>query len=107
MILHIVLLKETSANIKYCIIEGSDEIINKGVQYWPIDDDEALIDNQRAKAVNSVNTVYITEQTMYVTLDNLQPGTKYGFRSFVTTQKGTIYGDESSFTTKGESSLSM
>lgn len=95
-------IAETSANIKYCIIEGSDEIINKGVQYWPIDDDEALIDNQRAKAVNSVNTVYITEQTMYVTLDNLQPGTKYGFRSFVTTHEGTIYGNEYSFTTKGE-----
>ncbi len=46
-----------------------------------------------------------TGTLMYVTLDDLAPGTDYVYRVYADTQKGTSYGDEMSFSTPAPSSI--
>ena len=46
-----------------------------------------------------------TGTLMYVTLDDLAPGTDYVYRVYADTQKGTSYGDEMSFSTPALSAI--
>ncbi|MGM9816267.1 MAG: hypothetical protein ACI304_04325 [Lepagella sp.] len=93
----------TSANVKGYVLAGSDDIVNQGIEYWSSGSQNApkRVLSEQAES-DGVNTVFSTGQVMRVTLVDLIPETTYNYCAFVTTQAGTIYGEEQSFTTAEE-----
>lgn len=97
----------TSATVKGYALAGSDEIIQQGIEYWGTNQQHAPKKVSAATATaDGRNTVFSTGQVMTVTLTDLKPETEYCYRAFVTTQAGTTYGEELSFTTpEGQSGV--
>ena len=97
----------TSATVKGYALAGSDDIIQQGIEYWASGSHNAPKKVAAAlAAADGVNTVFSTGQVMTVTLTDLKPETTYYYRAFVTTQAGTTYGEEQSFTTpEGQSGV--
>ncbi|MGM9846304.1 MAG: leucine-rich repeat domain-containing protein [Muribaculaceae bacterium] len=95
-----------SATVKGYVLPGSDEITSQGIEYWENDNATAAKKVLSATADdNGVNTIFANGQVMLVTLSDLQQATTYSYRAFVTTQAGVTYGEEQSFTTKGEAGI--
>jgi hypothetical protein len=77
-------------------VEGTDDIQEKGFEYWP--------KSSGARAVNStrgtnVSTVVVSGNNSNVTLKGLKSGVEYGYRSYVKTASKTYYGEEKMFKT--------
>ena len=89
----------SSATVKGYVLPGSDEILKQGIEYWKVGGANAPMKVMSPLAASSKDTVFATGQVMIVTLNNLKPGTDYCYRAFVTTQAGTTYGEEQTFTT--------
>ena len=89
------------------MIQGSEEIIEQGFEYWEILTDESgkqvrrRVRKVQADLEPEIHTVAVTGQRMEVEVTDLIPGTTYGFRAYVKTVKGTIYGEERTFHTNG------
>lgn len=89
------------------MIQGSEEIIEQGFEYWEILTDESgkqvrrRVRKVQADVEPEIHTVAVTGQRMEVEVTDLIPGTTYGFRAYVKTVKGTIYGEERTFHTNG------
>ena len=81
------------------MLPGSDEILKQGIEYWKAGAANAPMKVMSSMAANAKDTVFATGQVMIVTLNNLKPSTDYCYRAFVTTQTGTTYGEEQTFTT--------
>ena len=84
---------QNSAVVKGYALEGTDVIIAQGFEYWktgtiimPASTDERM-------------TVNASGISMSATLSNLEYNSTYKYRAFVTTAKGTVYGDEMEFST--------
>ncbi len=86
------------ANVKAYVVAGSDEITSQGFEYWMSGN---TMNSMRIEAVPSmgVQTVEASGQWMNVTLSGLKEDSEYTYRAYVTTAKGTTYGEEQSFTT--------
>ena len=89
----------SSATVKGYVLPGSDEILKQGIEYWKAGAANAPMKVMSSMAANAKDTVFATGQVMIVTLNNLKPSTDYCYRAFVTTQAGTTYGEEQTFTT--------
>lgn len=94
-------ITDNSATIKLCVVEGSEEIIENGIQYW-IDANSEVKAFKIIASAADYNIVIADKQSGSVTLKNLSPGTTYCYRTFVTTSQGTVYGKEQIFTTTGD-----
>lgn len=92
---------ETTASIRYLMLEGSDIVINQGIEYWINTNDSQHKVNTKSDSTSS-NFVYVTGQNAFVSLENLTPGTQYNYRAFITTENGTYYGNTQSFLTAGD-----
>lgn len=72
------------------IISGSEDILQKGFEYW-VDDP---VSRTAGKQV-----VIVEGNDMKATVSELLPHTTYRYRTFATTASGTTYGEERTFTT--------
>ena len=91
-----------SVDFNYVILHGvvlcgTDDIIEQGFEYWTINDDNTKPRHDASST--DVQKVRGREQFMYVRMDNLSPGTTYGYRAFASTATATVYGDEYTFMT--------
>ena len=77
-------------------MQGSDDIISQGFEYWNVGDSHS---NGFFAPDNGVQTVTATGQRMTAQVSGLAGGATYGYRAFVRTQRGTTYGEEFQFTT--------
>lgn len=82
-------------------LEGTDDIVRQGFEYWPVDGTAML----RSAAAGQVQTVLASGIKMEVELTGLAAGTTYAYRAFATTDEGTIYGTEMQFTTEPASGI--
>lgn len=86
--------------------EGTDDIKEKGFEYWTISGSKTRTESSEAKtrAVGSdVKKVAVSgsSNAMTATLEGLKSGATYGFRSYVKTTNGSMtYGEEKTFKTK-------
>lgn len=81
-----------TATLKGYVLQGSDDIKEQGFEYWL-----KTAFNTRAAGTN-VTRVAATGQRMTVVLRNLQSNATYAYRAYVTTSRGTTYGEEYVFT---------
>lgn len=79
---------QNNVTLKGYVLEGTDEIISQGFQYWN--------NNTRTQIEDNIITIYSSGQLMQVTLNNLIAG-NYSYRAFVETSNGYYYGDEYTF----------
>ena len=88
-----------SVQLKGYALEGTDDIISQGFEYWV--SGAAKSQRLNVAAASNINTVVAKGQRMTAELTDLKEGTEYTYRAFVETSAGRIYGDELSFTTPG------
>lgn len=86
-------ITKNSAKIVGYAIGGSEDIVEQGFEYWPISGSRSTADVKR---------IFATGQRMIVTIDDLEPGTRYAVRAFVTTKTKTSYGDKQEFETEAD-----
>ena len=84
-------LSSNSAVLTGYALAGSDDITAQGFEYWPL--------GAAVRSASGRQTVEASGQKMTVTLGGLESNTTYAFRAYVTTARGTTYGDEQTFTT--------
>ncbi len=80
----------TSATLNGSITAGSEEIEEKGFEYWATSGDDT-----------DVHTT-IADDNMSATVTGLTPSMMYLFRAYAKTESGTTYGSAMSFTTEAE-----
>lgn len=86
-------ITKVSALLAGIWIEGTEDIEEKGFEYW-------TIPGSKTRAVGSnVQTVIVSGKNLTSTVEGLKSGTEYGFRSYIKTASGTTYGEEKSFKT--------
>ena len=93
---------ETTALLAGSSVAGSDEIIKQGFEYGEYASGSEIMAMAADAATGNGTQIEVSGTNMQVTVENLQPGTDYWFRAFVTTASGTTYGDTLSFKTEGE-----
>jgi hypothetical protein len=93
---------EQSATIKGYVIPGSDDVRSQGFQYRRATTKQAAYSRSDDSSWNSVTASGLK---MEVTIDELEAGTTYEYRTYAETDKGTYYGDVQSFTTEGSSGI--
>lgn len=89
-------ITKVSALLAGVWLEGTDDIEEKGFEYW-------TVSGSKTRAVGSdVKKVAVSGSgnAMTTTLEGLKSGATYGFRSYVKTSKGKMtYGEEKTFKT--------
>ena len=98
---------ETTATLKGYALAGSDEFTEQGFEYWvevriiPMNANNAP---KRAyhSAVGEHKTVQASGISMKVTLTDLDEGSVYKYRTYAVVDGQKVYGEEQSFTTRGE-----
>lgn len=93
---------DNEATIMCCFIEGSDGIVNQGIEYWTENQQNINSNIYHANSRPNVNVVYATGSKPTIVIENLNPGTTYYYHAFVTTNMGVVYGQEATFTTTGD-----
>ena len=87
-------ITKVSALLAGVWFEGTDDIQEKGFEYW-------AISNATTRAVGAdVKKVTVSGNTLTTTLDGLKAGATYVYRSYAKTASGTTYGEEKTFKTK-------
>ena len=82
-----------SATVKGYALEGTDVITAQGFEYWKTGSTITPSSTENRMIVNASGI------SMSATLANLEYNSTYKYRAFVTTAKGTVYGDEIEFST--------
>ena len=86
-------ITKVSALLAGVWFEGTDDILEKGFEYW-------TVSGSKTRTVGSdVMKVIVTGNNLTSTIGGLKAGTMYGFRSYAKTASGTIYGEEKTFKT--------
>jgi len=88
-----VAVNNNSAVVKGYALEGTDVITAQGFEYWKTGTTIKPASTDDRKVVNASGIA------MSATLTNLDYNSTYKYRAFVTTEKGTVYGDEIEFST--------
>lgn len=84
---------DVSAQLVGVWIEGTEDIEEKGFEYW-------INSSGNTRAVGKdVKTVVVSGNKTSITIEGLIPGKNYGYRSYIKTVSGTIYGEEKTFKT--------
>lgn len=99
----IALVADGTVTLTGYALQGSDDIIEQGFQYW-VQESYANTHAHRAPA-NGITTVKATGQRMTVEIKGLTGGITYGYRSYVKTATGMTYGEEYEFTTPVSSAI--
>lgn len=86
-------ISQNSVKVKGYALEGTDVIISQGFEYWETGNSITPLSTEDRKIVTS------TGIAMSATISDLEYDTTYKYRAFVTTAKGTVYGEEVEFTT--------
>ena len=86
-------ITDNSVVVKGYALEGTDEITAQGFEYWKTG--STILPSSTENRM----TVTASGITMSATLSNLDYNSTYKYRAFVTTAKGTTYGDEVEFET--------
>lgn len=86
-------ISQNSVKVKGYALEGTDVIISQGFEYWETGNSMTPLSTEDRKIVTS------TGIAMSATISDLEYDTTYKYRAFVTTAKGTVYGEEVEFTT--------
>ena len=86
-------ITDNSVVVKGYALEGTDEITAQGFEYWKTG--STILPSSTENRM----TVIASGITMSATLANLEYNSTYKYRAFVTTAKGTIYGNEVEFET--------
>ena len=86
-------LTQNSAVLAAVWVEGTEDIEEKGFEFWPLS-----VHNARA-ATRGVMTVIVKDSKSSVTVDGLSADTEYSYRAYVKTASGTMYGEEVLFKT--------
>lgn len=84
-----------SAELRGTALPGSEDVIEQGFEYWP---DQSFARTTEASSGNRT-VVTVSGMLMVTTIDNLESGTSYRYRSFVRTSKETTFGEEMTFQT--------
>lgn len=84
-------ITETSATIVGYALEGSDNIIEQGFEYW--------ISQTQSRSASNIQRVQCSGERMVATIADLIPGYTYSIRAYAKTSKETTYGEEQLFTT--------
>ncbi len=86
-----------SALVRGYVVSGSGKIRRQGFEYWVVKQGAA----QRLQVLADEDRLVVeaTGTRMSATLTGLEAGTTYACRAFATTDEGTVYGDEQTFTT--------
>lgn len=88
------------------MIQGSEDIIEQGFEYWEVMTNGSTRIVKRAMAETERHTIAVTGQRMTAEITGLTPGTDYAFRAYAKTAMGTVYGEERTFRTTGEKPVS-
>ena len=86
-------ITDNSVVVKGYVLEGTDEITAQGFEYWKTG--STILPSSTENRM----TVMASGIKMSATLANLEYNSTYKYRAFVTTAKGTTYGDEVEFET--------
>ena len=86
-------ITDNSVVVKGYALEGTDEITAQGFEYWKTG--STILPSSTENRM----TVMASGIKMSATLANLEYNSTYKYRAFVTTAKGTIYGNEVEFET--------
>lgn len=92
-------ISENSAKVYGYVIAGSGKISKQGFEYWIVGQDSGLASASRGE----ITTVEVNGTKISALLSGLKPDTSYAFRVFATTEEGTVYGEELTFTTEESS----
>ena len=84
---------DNSVVVKGYALEGTDVITAQGFEYWKTGTTIKPSSTDDRKTINASGI------SMSATLANLEYNSTYKYRAFVTTAKGTVYGDEVEFST--------
>ena len=95
-------VSHNTASVSAYVMAGTDDITRLGFEYWAVGSQKRMT-ALAPVADDEVMTVLSTGQIMKATLENLIPETDYCYRAFVTTEAGTKYGEEQTFTTDYDS----
>ena len=83
---------QNTATLQGVALPGSSEITEQGFEYWRMNGSKA--------PTGTVNKVTATGQRMSATVQGLNAGATYGYRSYVKAGGQTYYGSEEQFTTE-------
>ena len=91
-----------SANLKGLALPGSDNILERGFEYW-IDNTVSASPGHRVPKNHM--TVIATGTQMTAAVEGLDPETTYRYCAYAKTDEGTTYGEEKTFTTLKDDSF--
>ena len=91
-----VALTKDGAQLSGVWVEGTEDIQEKGFEYWPKNSSARPVSATRG---DNVTAVIVKGNNTSITLEDLEPGTEYVYRSYLRTASGTIYGEEVTFKT--------
>ena len=89
-----VALTKDGAQLSGVWVEGTEDIQEKGFEYWP-----KTSGARPATRGGHVTAIIVKGDETSVTLEGLDPGTEYVYRSYMRTASGTVYGEEMTFKT--------
>ncbi|MBR5552039.1 MAG: leucine-rich repeat domain-containing protein [Muribaculaceae bacterium] len=89
-------VEENSVFVKGYALEGTDVIIEQGFEYWKTGSSISPMSTENRMTVKASGI------SMSATLANLDYNSTYKYRAYVTTAKGTVYGEEVEFKTKND-----
>ena len=91
------ILRNNTATLTGYVLSGSDDVIEQGFEYWSTG--VANAKSMGNTTSENIQKIVANGQRMTATIDNLLAGTTYSYRAYLTTAKGTKYGEEQTFTT--------
>ena len=91
------ILKNNTATLTGYALSGSDDVIEQGFEYWT--NSVAYAKSKGSTTNEYIQKIVANGQRMTATIDNLLAGTTYSYRAYLTTARGTTYGEEQTFTT--------
>lgn len=99
-------VEETGVQLLGYALEGTDDVISQGFEYWEQTENPEQISSRKLIAAEpEIKSVVAKGQRMTARLTDLKTGTDYCYRTFVETVSGRIYGEEQAFHTAGVASV--
>ena len=90
------IVSNDGALLSAVFVEGTEDIQEKGFEYWQKNSNARAVSLTRG---NNIGSVIVSGNNTSVTIEGLKAGTEYGYRSYVKTASGITYGEEKTFKT--------
>ena len=96
-------VSERKVTLKGYALAGSDDFTEQGFEYWAESRNKSNAPRRAPQdVIGEKHMVAGSGISMQVTLENLDEGTVYQYRTYAKTGNKTLYGSEMTFTTDGE-----